>query len=148
MAHSEGYMEFIWPIILYELESGMSLREVLRHKDMPSRPTVYSWVDSNPAMADQYTRATKIRADMLVEEIIEIADSPLEGVVTEINDGKTKVTRSDMLGHRRTQIDTRKWAASKMNPKKYGDKLDLSSEDGTMTPIIYQNVSKQFPDKK
>ena len=38
----------------------------------------------------------------------------------------------------RLRIDTRKWALSRMNPKKYGEKvsqeIDHKSSDGTMTP--------------
>ena len=33
-----------------------------------------------------------------------------------------------MLGHRKLQIDTRKWMLSKMLPKIYGDKLELTGD--------------------
>ena len=32
-----------------------------------------------------------------------------------------------MLGHRRLKADTLKWAMSKMFPKKFGDKVDVTS---------------------
>jgi hypothetical protein len=34
-----------------------------------------------------------------------------------------------MLGHRRLQIDARKWIASKLKPKKYGEKLAIGGGD-------------------
>jgi len=34
-----------------------------------------------------------------------------------------------MLGHRRLLIDTLKWNMSRMNAKRYGDKLDVTSGD-------------------
>ena len=32
-----------------------------------------------------------------------------------------------MIEHRRLQVDVRKWMAGKLAPKKYGDKLDVTS---------------------
>ena len=53
------------------------------------------------------------------------------------------------------QIDARKWAASKIAPKKYGDKteLDVKSSDGSMTPAVrldieeYRKIAKEVLEK-
>jgi hypothetical protein len=88
-----------------------------------------------------------VRSDVLFEEIIEIADTTEEGTVVETDDhGRTKEKTGDMTQHRRLKIDARKWAVSKMSPKKYGDKLEI--EQTNKGVIQYQNVSKQFKDKE
>ena len=62
-------------------------------------------------------------AESLIDEIVEIADTPEFGIkkVTKA-DGPVEQTEADMIEHRRLRIDTRKWAAAKMAPKKYGEK--------------------------
>jgi hypothetical protein len=118
-----------------EIAEGRSLRKVLLDEGMPDRTTFFKWIDDNKERINQYTRACEARADLIFDETFEIADNTIEGTVIETDDsGRTKEKKGDMLGHRKLQIDTRRWALSKMQPKKYGDKLDLSSDDGSMTP--------------
>jgi hypothetical protein len=48
------------------------------------------------------------------------------GVVTKVDRRGGKEQRiGDMTDRARLQIDTRKWALSKLLPKKYGDRLDM-----------------------
>jgi hypothetical protein len=82
---------------------------------------------------DQYELACQARADAFAERMIDIAENPLEGeTVTEKTVGEdveTTVKKEDMLGHRRLLIDTLKWNMARMNPKRYGDKLDVTSDN-------------------
>jgi hypothetical protein len=43
---------------------------------------------------------------------------------------ENRTKKGDMLGHRRLQIDARKWLAAKLAPKKYGDHLELGGRVG------------------
>lgn len=68
----------------------------------------------------------------MAEEILYISDNTEEGetIVEKLDkDGNayTETRTGDMLGHRKLQIDTRKFLMAKMKPKRYGDKLDLTS---------------------
>jgi hypothetical protein len=74
---------------------------------MPDRETVRRWRRENEEFRGQYARARVDQADSLAEEIVAIAD-------TEKDPAKARV-----------RIDARKWYASKLNPKTYGDKLEL-----------------------
>lgn len=124
--YSEKQKTEILSEIFERISNGESLRSVLRSDNMIALPTFFEWIDANEEFANQYARATELRAEKIFEEILEISDTPVEGVVIETDDyGKTKEKRGDMLGHRRLQVDSRKWMLSKMMPKKYGDKLDL-----------------------
>jgi hypothetical protein len=46
---------------------------------------------------------------------------------------ETRTRTGDMLGHRRLQVEARKWYAAKLAPKKYGDRLELGGELGFKT---------------
>lgn len=112
--------------ICERLASGESLRSICRDERMPHRATIHRWlIDNVDGFCDRYARAREVGLDELADETLEIADSPAEGQrIEEGPDGK-KVVREDMLGHRRLQVDTRKWLLSKFSPKKYGDKQQI-----------------------
>lgn len=120
--------------ICERLSKGESLRSICAGDRrtasgyMPHRATVMRWLESNEVFRDQYARAREAQADHFVEEIIEIADQPN---VRTTADGE--VVASDPQRDR-LRVDARKWVASKLAPKKYGDKLDLTSTDGSMSP--------------
>jgi hypothetical protein len=63
--------------------------------------------------------AVEDRADRLAEELMELADSPMPVGL----DGPSKSAWVQQL---RLRVDVRKWAASKLKPKTYGERLDLS----------------------
>ena len=117
--------------ICARMASGRSLNTIVKDDDMPGMTTVFEWLGKYPQFAENYARAVERRTDLLAEQILEISDTPVEGIRTEETaDGTTKIIREDMLGHRRLQVDARKWLAAKMAPKKYGDKLDLDHSGG------------------
>nr|DAR84267.1 MAG TPA: terminase small subunit [Caudoviricetes sp.] len=106
------------------ISNGMSLRAVCSQEGMPSTATVCKWLSENQEFSEQYARARGRQADHYFEEIVEIADS--------VEADSAAVAKA------RLQVDARKWAASKLAPKKYGEKteLDVKSSDGSMTPTV------------
>ncbi|MDU4876072.1 MAG: hypothetical protein E6X67_06660 [Neisseria subflava] len=110
--------------ICEKISGGLSLRAICAEPGMPARGTVYRWLIENADFQDQYTRAREKQADYFAEEIIEIADSA--------------EAESAAVSKAKLQIDARKWAASKIAPKKYGDKqeIDVKSSDGSMRPSV------------
>jgi hypothetical protein len=96
---------------------------------MPNKATVFRWLAQNSEFSDQYARAREAQADLYVDEMVAIADMPKIGQKTKrSSDGKVETTTFDMTDHRRLQIETRKWVAARMRPKKYGDKLDVEQK--------------------
>ncbi|MBO0125113.1 terminase small subunit protein [Agrobacterium sp. OT33] len=115
--------------ICERLANGLSLRAICRNDAMPSKTTVFKWLLQNAEFADQYARAREAQADHFVDEMVEIADRPKLGKKTKrTSDGKLEETTFDMTEHRRLQIETRKWVAARMRPKKYGDKIDVEQK--------------------
>jgi hypothetical protein len=73
----------------------------------------------------RYARACELRSDRIFEEMMDIADSTKDDVVYDENGNK--VVNHNVINRDRLRVDTRKWVLSKMNPKKYGDKLELDA---------------------
>ena len=69
------------------------------------------------------------RAEEVFEEILDIADDGTnDWMERNGKDGETgdTVLNGEHVQRSRLRIDARKWALSKMIPKKYGDKIDTS----------------------
>ena len=129
MPRPSGFTQEIADAICDRLAAGLSLRKICRSKGMPSKTSVFKWLGQNSTFADQYARAREAQADGLVDEMVAIADTPFIGTKTKrTSDGKIEKTTGDMVEHRRLQIETRKWVAARMRPKKYGDKLDVEQK--------------------
>lgn len=105
--------------ICERIMNGESLRSIVSDAAMPNRSSVHKWLAENKAFSDQYVRAKDNQADTLADELIYIADN------------------AEDIQKARLQVDTRKWVASKLKPKKYGDKLDMTSDGKALpTPIL------------
>jgi hypothetical protein len=93
--------------------------------------TMTAWINADDARIQQYARAREVMADNYAEESIAIADSDCneEGL-----DGRMRVS-SALVAQKRLQYDARKWYVSKLAPKRYGDKLDVTSEGKTINPM-------------
>ena len=89
---------------------------------MPNADTIYQWRYRHAEFADKYARAKARQAELMVEEIIDIADDGTNDTYVDEN-GNQKVD-TDIVARSRLRIDTRKWYASKLAPKIYGDKVD------------------------
>lgn len=127
------YTPEVAALICERLAAGESLRAICRTAGMPPESTVRGWVlDNVQGFAAQYARARDLGLDTLADECLAIADTPKVGVRREESEDGTKEVREDMLGHRKLQVDTRKWYLSKLAPKKYGDKtsMELTGADG------------------
>jgi len=140
----EDKEEIITNICNDVIENKISFNEAVSESDI-SLVSFYQWIANNEKLQKLYKYAREVRSDVLFEEIIEIADTTEEGVVIKETERGTEIKRGDMTEHRRLRVDARKWVVAKMQPKKYGDKLEVETTE--KKAIEYINVSKQFPDK-
>jgi hypothetical protein len=108
-----------------QIAEGKSLRKVCSAKKMPAISTVMKWLadDEHSTFVEQYAHAREAAADALADDIQDISD----GVLNKKYDPQAA----------RVAMDGKKWIASKLKPKKYGDKLDLTGE---------QTVTHKFKD--
>lgn len=110
-------------------DKGRPLRRICRDPGTISTDTFYRWL-KDPALSKLYTQATEERGAYLVEEMLEIADDQGGDVIVD-NDGK-EVTNWNVINRARLRVETRKWIASKLKPKKYGDSqlMKLANNEG------------------
>jgi hypothetical protein len=97
---------------------GESLRAACEAEGT-THPTFLRWCLESKELADQYTRAREIGADVEFEGLQDLADEPPEKTASGSVD-------PGWVAWQRGRIDIRKWALSKKAPRKYGDKLDLN----------------------
>ncbi len=88
---------------------------------MPSLHTVMRWLDEDRdgELRRQYARGREALADHYGEAVVEIADD-----------------LTDDANSRRVRMDARKWAASKLYPKRYGDKVENTLVGNEGGPIL------------
>ena len=119
------------------IRKGQSLRDSISEAGLYN-DAFYAMIEASEEKKEQYVRACEARADAIFEDILKISDTPREGITTRESSLGIEVSTGDMIAHRRLQVDARKWMLSKMNPKKYGDKIDVTSKDEKINnqPII------------
>jgi hypothetical protein len=133
VAYSDALAEKICDL----LADGLSLREICRQEDMPNKSNVLRWLKNNETFRDQYARAREDQADAFADEIIEIADDASnDWMERNDDDNEGWQANHDHINRSRLRIDSRKWAASKLAPKKYGDKVE-----NTVKADVNLNVS-------
>jgi hypothetical protein len=103
--------------------------QICETEGFPDKSTIFRWLSKHQAFCDNYTRARQFWAAAEFERMMQIADTPQEGVKTRTTDKGLEVTTGDMTDHRRLQVDTRKWALARMFPKVYGDAMQLKHAD-------------------
>jgi len=137
------YTQALADLICERLSDGESLRAICREEDMPNKATVFRWLGDNVTFSDQYARAREEQAESLVDEIVSIADEEVttvradkHGSKPDIQDGETALTEvvfdSVAVARNKLRVDARKWVASKLKPKKYGDRIQ-QDVTGTLT---------------
>jgi hypothetical protein len=134
MAYSQKEIDNIFNHVCSQIEKGRALRNVLKDENMPSTSTFYQWLDNNEDKAKQYARATEVRADIIFDDILSIADENTND--TFVNDNGIEVVNNDVIQRSRLRIDARKWVLSKLNPKKYGDKIQQEHSGEVTTTVI------------
>ena len=118
--------------------AGESLRSVSRDEMMPSLTTLNDWLHAEE-YAEQYARAREERAAAIFEECLEIADDAVGDMIADPETGEARLN-SEHVQRSRLRIDTRKWMVGKMQPKKYGDKLDLNHGGHDGGPIEVEHT--------
>lgn len=124
--------------ICSQLAEGNSLRTICSAEDMPNASTVHSWVlEDKEGFAKQYARAREIQAENMFDEILEIADESR----IEIVGGDDKADNARVQAQR-LRVDSRKWYLSKVLPKKFGEKLDMTTNGKDIPQPIYGGQSE------
>lgn len=127
------YTKDLANLICERLALGQSLRTVCKETNMPAMSTVFRWMfdEDKKDFREHYEEAKVQATEALAEEILDISD---ESSTIIRGDDKSDGAR---VQANRLRVDTRKWIMAKMKPKKYGDKIDMTTNGKDLpTPIL------------
>lgn len=136
MARPSKFTQAIADEICSRIADGQSLRTICDSDGMPDKATILRWLadeEKHKAFRDQYACAREAQADKYAEEIIEIADDGSNDTYKD-DEGNVRVDH-DVVARSRLRVDARKWYASKLAPKKYGDKVETTLRGDRDNPI-------------
>lgn len=115
-----------------------------KYPELPSYDTINTWRVIYPEFSVKYAQAKLKQAELLAEEILEIADDASgDGTVDE--NGEEKFN-SEFVARSRLRIDTRKWLAAKLLPRTYGKAAEEVKTD--KDSVIEQLINKLGPQNK
>lgn len=117
--------------LIDDMTQGMGLRDCLKKLNMS--PCVFYHLLDDPVRKEQYARAKQIQGEILANEIIQISDD-----------------KTVDPNHKRIMVDSRKWYASKVLPKLYGEhqQIDLSVRDYTLFEESVKEKADGFINKR
>lgn len=137
----EVYSEKIGAYIIKELMSGRTLTKICKDSKVPSIPTIYTWLNPlhpnhKSEFLKSYREAREVQAEVWADETRDIA-------ADNKNDNNVKVARDKL------RIDSNKWLAAHLLPKKFSDRVQLTGADGkdlipaAPTTVIYKLVKPE-----
>ena len=123
--------------ILTRIAQGESVNKITRDEHLPSYRSFFRALLNDEDLRNRYSFVTQVREQRLFDQIIEIADSA--GTAEDAQIAKV-------------QIDARKWALSKMNPKKYAENnkpnITVSTELNNNFPILTVEKQRELQERR
>lgn len=101
--------------------------------------TIMNWLGYRPEFVQQYARARDAQADALVDESLDIADDGSNDWMERRSEAEKGagvntgwVLNGEHVQRSKLRVEQRRWAASRLAPKRYGDKVmqEHSGPDG------------------
>jgi hypothetical protein len=141
--------------MMFATDPDMSLTRMNADPTLPTVWHFYEWCDSHSQLSKSFARSREVQIDIQAERLKDISRAPMAGIVkvTRVSDkdGTTTETReSDNIERTRLIIDTEKWIASKLRPKKYGAQpVELEANDALKDLLgAFRNRSKEIEESQ
>jgi hypothetical protein len=144
MGRPSGYTPAIAAAVCGWIKQGYTLRQVGALPNMPDKATICRWLGDHEDFCDQYVRAGEIRALLMGDEMIEIADdSTNDWIAREGKDGAVEiVVDQEAIARSRVRVEARKWLMVKLAPKRFGATLAVTGKDGGPVQHVHQTVGE------
>lgn len=130
------------------MATGLSLKKVCERRGMPNMYTVFHWQFTRPDFGNSFARAQMDRAQVFGEEIIEIADDGTNDWVEKVRRDGSVVLLGDHehIQRSKLRVDARKWLMAKLDPKRWGEKIQISGDaDNPLQHIVRDLGREQRP---
>jgi hypothetical protein len=118
--------------ILSRIACGESLRGICAEDGMPNISTVIRWLAADEDFARRYTRAREMQAEILADEMLDIADNDKSDRI-DIKDKDGNIIRTEQnnvaVARSKLKLEQRRWWAEKLRPKVYGNKVAVGGSD-------------------
>ena len=112
--------EIIARQVFNEMRQGLSAYKACVKVGLP-QSTLSRWLDEDRSLAEDYARAREELHEFIAAEILAIADAPVPST-------EKGGVDPGAIQKQRLQVDARKWLLSKLAPKKWGDKIEVSGD--------------------
>jgi hypothetical protein len=113
------------------LSRGEPLAKICRDDHIPSDTTIRNWMADDEALSSAIARARISGFDYLASECLEIAEErPERTPAGSIDSGSVQ--------HAKLRIETRLKLLAKWDPKRYGEKLELSGDSDN--PLVTKST--------
>lgn len=142
MGRPTSYTSALDAEICERLATGETLRAICRDEHMPSWTTVYEWRKVHAQFSERFALARELGGDAIAEDTLSIADTPQVGQRTEETEDGYKTVREDMLGHRKLQIDTRLKLLAVWFPRKFGQRIDVTTGNESLNMTAEERAAK------
>ncbi len=96
-----------------------------KHPHIPNHDTIQRWRYLYPTFSSQYAQAKMKQAELLAEECLEICDKDDEDIKYD-KDGN-EICNTEFIARARLRVDTRKWIATKLAPRIYGERQQVDT---------------------
>jgi hypothetical protein len=124
--------------ICEQLSEGVPLRQICRQEGFPAWRTVYDWMRKDQALATAIAHAREIGQDAIAEEIYRLVEAEPARIYDE--KGNSRIDAGHVAWVR-VQADIKLKLLAKWNPKRYGDKVELSGDpDKPVAVDLYHTV--------
>ena len=130
--------------ICERLSNGEPLRQICRDDHMPAWTAVYAWSAKDPELSERIAHARQRGYDAIAEDCLTISDTPQWGMKEVVGKDGATITKEDMLGHRKLQIETRLKLLAKWDPKRFGEKLSLGGDKENPIHLEANVKAEQF----
>lgn len=118
--------------VLEGMRSGLSAFKACQAAGV-HQSTFNGWLNDDAALAAEYAHAREDLIERIAQEVIDLSDAD----VGETPDGKKDWAA---IQKHKLQVDTRKWLLSKLAPKKYGDRIELTGDPDR--PLAIQKIER------
>lgn len=132
MARPTDYTKELAEELCNRVADGNSLRTVCLSEDMPDKSTIFRWFRLYKEFNDQYAQACDERVEAQHEDLLELGDEAVR-LAQWVNDKVSNAVVSAV----KLKADNMKWSMSKMKPKKYGDRIDHTTNGKDLPTPIY-----------
>lgn len=129
-----SYTEEKFSGIIARLSKGEPLAQILRDDGMPGMTTFYDWTYKDPVAAERFARARELGFDEIAASTLVIADEEPPRTASGGIDGGA-------VQHAKLRIETRLKLLAKWDPRRYGEKVEVSGDPNRPLGIAVEFIN-------